>query len=170
MQKVKDKPKRNRRKNIPTLRIIQFTAEDARENAKGQLSQGQEPRLYKAMNKHLIHPILYPLLIFLLLPVAYLLPETDLSRIVWIVFVLIGLFTVNEIEKYFVLKDIHITSFVGTANPYQDDTGWYIQFDDVMKFEIKDQLNKLFRDGKKYRVFMTQKDNIILSAREVNEK
>lgn len=152
---------------IPAFQIIPFSNEDLQANALGILTQAQKQEYYKLWYKK--HPM-YQYVMFGAYPVIF----AFLGLIVKLYFVLailafIGLFL--AMKKAFqlfqnqVVKNLKITSFTGTARPYQDDTGWYIAFDDVITFEITDQPNKLFLPDQPYRVFMTDKDKVIIGAR-----
>lgn len=156
--------------NTPALQVIEFDSNDYQANALGIISKSQRDKLYALWLKTRVPPYFYLVLAVTIVPALGKTFGHDIITAVIGMGLVLGLASmIQKRLKAHVLEDMKITSFVGTANPYQDGTGWYIQFDDVMTFEIKDQPNKLFRDGKKYRVFMTQKDNIILSAMEVKE-
>ena len=156
MQKTKRKPKR--RKKIPSLHIIQFSEEDVNANANGVLTESQKEELRKSVKIIALAGLAIPIgFCFVLYGFGYQIMVIPLMIFIW-----------YQLARRLIVKDIEISSFVGMAHSYQNASGWYLAFDDVMTFEIKDQPNKLFKPEQSYRVFMTDKDNIILSARELD--
>jgi hypothetical protein len=168
MQKTKRKPKIV--KSIPPLKIINFSPEDTRANAKIILTKRQKEELLRLWRKdngsNQIYFVLSPLLTIVALSIIQ--SMGFFAILVFLVIELLIIYMIRELIKYNVLKDIKIKSFTGTARPYQDDSGWYLAFDDVMTFEITDQPNKLFKPEHKYRVFITDKDKIIIGARALD--
>lgn len=164
MQKTKRKATTVRK--IPPLRIINFTKEDVRANAKGNLTKVQKQELYRlSYKKHLsalgiaIFPVLFLFFNWVISTFGY-----GIALVVFVIEI-VAVLLLRELFRYYLLKDIKIIAFSGTARPQQDGSRWYIEFDNIMKFEITDQPNKLFKPEHRYRVFMTNNENIILSAR-----
>jgi hypothetical protein len=167
MQKTKRKPKIV--KSIPPLKIINFSKDDTRANTKGILTKAQKTELYRLWFKQKVGKNIAILYIFgaiLGMSVSRaLFPFGFIHAAIGVGFLVLLFRGIHEALKYNLVKDSKIKSFTGTARRYENDSGWYLGFDDVMTFEIKDQPNKLFKPEHQYRVFITDKDNIILSAR-----
>lgn len=157
MQKTKRKPKIV--KSIPPLKIINYSKDDTQANINGILTQSQKEELRK--------PVKILALAWLVLAIVFSFVHQGFDYDI-IVIPLMIVFVWYQLMRQLIVKDIKIESFTGTARPYRNGSSWYLAFDDVMTFETKDQPNKLFKPEHKYRVFMTDKDNIILSARALD--
>lgn len=164
------KKKKTRVRYVP-LQFIKFTDADYKANQHGTLTNNQRDELYARWFKNNVNIVSFAIMVTLITGVLIegVFEQDSLITITLVVLIAGGLFVsvklIYKLVRDHVLQDTKIASIVGVATPYDDDEGWYVGFNDKVVFEITDQPNTVFKSNRRYKVFMTRKDKIIVSAK-----
>ncbi|GEM_PF-5534311 len=162
---------KSKRKQRYRFQTIDFYDKDLHANAQGKLTSGQQKKLYQLWREE---NILWAFeILFLTISLNILVGQHIIIATLLGIFFLHVLLWSREVLKVLVVSNVKVESFTahfsGISRFYGDDS-WYLVFDDTITFALEGNSNKIFKYGDIYEVFTTDKEKIIVSAREVDKK